>query len=106
MREIRFALGYMPHRLWGNILLAQILEKEAGKDFFSPGEYVQNDEDTAAYQRISPMQRKVVQLIDEYSDRNLHKVFSRTQTVKQFQDGVDPDFIRDHIRPYIEKRLY
>jgi SNF2 family DNA or RNA helicase len=106
MREIRFALGYMPHRLWGNILLAQILEKEAGKDFFSPGEYVQNDADTAAYQRISPMQREVVRLIDEYSDRNLHKAFSRTQTVKQFQDGVDPDFIRDHIRPYIEKRLF
>jgi superfamily II DNA or RNA helicase len=106
MREIRFALGYMPHRLWGNILQAQILEKEAGKDFYTPGEYVQNDDSTGAYQRLSPMQREVLRLIDEYSDRKLHKLFSRKNTVKQFQDSVDPEFIRDHIRPYIEKRLY
>ena len=106
MREIRFALGYMPHRLWGNILQAQILEKEAGKDFFTPGEYVQNDDSTSAYQRLSPMQREVVRLMDEYSDRKLHRIFSRKNTVKEFQDSVDQDFIRDHIRPYIEKRLY
>ncbi len=106
MREIRFALGYMPHRLWGSVLQAQILEKEAGKDFFTPGEYVQNDDSTAAYQRLSPMQREVVHLIDEYSDRNLHRVFSKKKTVKQFLDSVEEEFIRDHIRPYIEKRLY
>lgn len=106
MREIRFALGYMPHRLWGNILQAQILEKEPGRDFYTPGEYVQNDESTGAFQRLSPMQREVVRLIDEYSDRNLHRIFSRKKTVKQFQDSVDKEIIRDHIRPYIEKRLY
>ncbi len=106
MREIRFALGYMPHRLWGNILQAQILEKESGKDFFTPGEYVQNDESTRAYQRLSPMQREVVRLMDEYSDRKLHRIFSRKNTVKAFQDTVEQDFIRDHIRPYIEKRLH
>jgi superfamily II DNA or RNA helicase len=106
MREIRFALGYMPHRLWGNILQAQILEKEAGKDFFTPGEYVQNDESTGAYKRLSPMQREVVRIIDEYSDRKLHGIFSRKKTVKQFQDSVDPKFIGDHIRPFIEKRLH
>jgi superfamily II DNA or RNA helicase len=106
MREIRFALGYMPHRLWGNILQAQILEKEAGKDFFTPGEYVQNDDSTGAYQRLSPMQREVVRLVDEYSDRNLHRIFSRKKTVKLFQDSVDPEFIREHVRPFIEKRLH
>jgi superfamily II DNA or RNA helicase len=106
MRQIRFALGYMPHRLWGNILQAQILEKEAGNDFFTPGEYVQNDASTRAYQRLSPMQREVVRLMDEYSDRKLHQLFSRKNTVKEFQDSVEQDFIRDHIRPYIEKRLH
>lgn len=106
MREIRFALGYMPHRLWGNILQAQILEKQAGKEFFTPGEYVQNDDTTGAFQRLSPMQREVVRLVDEYSDRKLHKLFSRKKTVKLFQDSVEPELIQDHIRPYIEKRLY
>ena len=43
MRELRFALGYMPHRLWGSILQALFLEKESGKEFFIPIEYIQND---------------------------------------------------------------
>jgi len=106
MREIRFALGYMPHRLWGSILQAQVLEKEPGKEFYSPGEYIQNDSSTRAYQRLSPMQREILRLMDEYSDRKLHAIFSRQKTVKQFQDQVDKDTISKHIRPYIEKRLY
>jgi len=106
MREIRFALGYMPHRLWGSILQAQVLEKEPGREFYSPGEYIQNDSTTLAYQRLSPMQREVLRLMDEYSDRNLHRIFSRQKTVKQFQDQVDRATIGEHIRPYIEKHLY
>ncbi len=106
MRESRFALGYMPHRLWGSILQLQLLEKEPGKDFYSLGEYVQNDSSTSAYQRLSPMQREVLQLLDEYSDRSLHRIFSKHKTVKQFQDQVDRPTISNHIRPYIEKKLY
>jgi len=106
MKEIRFALGYMPHRLWGSILQAQVLEQEAGKEFYSPGEYIQNDSSTGAYQRLSPMQREVLRLMDEYGDRNLHRIFSRQKTVKLFQDKVDRATISEHIRPYIEKRLY
>ena len=88
MREIRFALGYMPHRLWGSILQAQVLEKEGDREFYSPGEYIQNDSSTSAYQRLSPMQRQVLHLMDEYSDRKLHRVFSKHKTVKQFLDLV------------------
>jgi SNF2 family DNA or RNA helicase len=106
MKEVIFALGYMPHRLWGNILQAQILEKESEKEFYVPTEYVQNDSSTSAYQRLSPMQREVIQLLDGYSDRSLHKVFSKRKTVKEFQDSVDPDFIQNHIRPYIERYMY
>ena len=102
MREIRFALGYMPHRLWGSILQAQVLEKEPGKEFYSPGEYIQNDSSTRAYQRLSPMQREILRLMDEYSDRQLHTIFSRQKTVKQFQDHVDQDTVNQHIRPSIE----
>ena len=106
MREIRFALGYMPHRLWGSIILAQVLEKEPDREFYTPGEYIQNDSSTKAYQRLSPMQREVLQLIDNYSDRKLHRMFSKEKTVKQFLDRVDADTIKSHIRPYIEKQLF
>jgi len=106
MREIRFALGYMPHRLWGKILQAQFLEKEPGKDFFVSAEYIQNDESTLAYKRLTPMQREIVKLIYAYSDRNLFRRFSRRRTAKEFQDHVEDETIRKIIRPYIEKTLY
>ena len=106
MRELRFALGYMPHRLWGNILQAQFLERESDSEFYYPTEFIQNDESTKAYQRLTPMQKEVVALIDSYSDRNLHKLFSRKATVKQFQDTVESEAIQNHIRPYIEKQMH
>ena len=106
MREVRFALGYMPHRLWGNLLQAQFLEKEPQQAFYTPREFIQNDETTQAFQRLTPMQRNVVQLLDAYSDKNLHRLFSRKSTVKVFQDSVDQATIDRHIRPYIEKYLY
>jgi superfamily II DNA or RNA helicase len=106
MKEARFALGYMPHRLWGNILQAQILERQDGNEFYTPGEYIQFDESTSAFGKLTPMQQEVVRLMDRYSDRSLHKLFSREKTVKMFQDKVDQHTIREHIRPYIERCLY
>jgi SNF2 family DNA or RNA helicase len=106
MNELRFALGYMPHRLWGSILQALFLEKEEGKDFFVPVEYIQNDPSTSAFQRLTPMQSEVVRLVDSYSDRNLHRMFSKKGTVKEFQNSVDQDTIRNQIRPYVGKQLY
>ncbi len=106
MRELRFALGYMPHRLWGNVLQAQFLEKEEEKEFYVPREYVQNDPETHAYRRLTPMQREILGLIDQYSDRKLHKLFSRQKTVKEFQDSVEKETIEQHIRPYIERCMF
>ncbi|HDR68723.1 MAG TPA: hypothetical protein ENN61_06685, partial [Bacteroidaceae bacterium] len=106
MNEKLFALGYMPHRLWGNILYAQMLEKEPGKVFYQPKEYILNNEDSITYQQISPMQRELVHIIDSYNERKLHGLFWRKGTVKEFEDHVEKQFILDHIRPYIEKQLY
>jgi len=106
MKEVRFALGYMPHRVWGNIIQAQLLEKDDGKEFYTPMEYIQNDPTTAAYKRLSPMQLEVVQLIDSCNDRSLHKLFAKKGTVKEFMDRMDPDLLEKHIRPRIERSLH
>jgi len=106
MRTWKFALGYMPHRLWGNIIQAQILRKEGDNEFLTPQEFVQNDPSTEAYGKLTPMQKEVVSLIDSYSERELFRLFSKKPTVKVFLDTVDKQVIRDHIRPYIEKKLF
>ncbi len=106
MKEMKFALGYTPHRLWGNILQAQYVEKVSGKEFFTPKEYIHYDESSTVFQRLTPMQQEVVRLIDSYNDRSIHRLFAKKGTIKEFQDKVSPEMIRDHVRPFIEKYLY
>ncbi|MBN1132488.1 MAG: hypothetical protein JXR52_02310 [Bacteroidales bacterium] len=105
MKEKIFALGYMPHRLWGKILYAQILEREEKSLFYSPGEIILKNEVSVTYQRLTPMQKELVHIIDEYNERKLHASFSSRGTVKEFLDGVDEKTIAGHIRPFIERQL-
>jgi len=106
MKNYFFALGYIPHRLWGNIFIAQLLEKDETSLYFVTGEILLKNPDSLSYQRLTPMQKEVVNIIDEYNDKTLHRLFSKKRTVKEFQDSVDKESITGHIRPYIEKRLY
>jgi len=106
MKSYFFALGYIPHRLWGNILIAQLLEKDELSPYYVTGEILLKTPDSISYQRLTPMQKEAVNVIDEYNDQHLHRLFSKKKNVKEFQDSVDQDTIKEHIRPYIEKRLH
>ncbi|MEX0981871.1 MAG: DEAD/DEAH box helicase [Bacteroidales bacterium] len=106
MKKYFFALGYISHRLWGNILIPQLLEKNGDSLYYATGEILLKNEGSLSYQRLSPMQKEVVSIIDEYNDRKLHRLFSKKGTVKEFQDTIDAETIKNHIRPYIEKRLF
>jgi len=106
MRETVFALGFLPHRLWGNILYAHLLVKQDDQEFYQPKETVVKSEISESYRRLSPMQTEIVKLLDEYNDQKLHRLFSRKKSVKEFQDTVTEEFIAANIRPYIEKIIY
>ena len=106
MKNYFFALGYIPHRLWGTILIPQLLERDETLPYYVTGEILLKNEDSHSYSRLTPMQKQVVNLIDEYNDQHLHRFFSKKKTVKEFMDTVDKEFIKEHIRPYIEKRLH
>ncbi len=55
---------------------------------------------------LTSEEREVVKIINEYSDRNLFKLFSKDKTVKDFIEKVTPEKIESFIRPYIERRIY
>ncbi|MFZ5940489.1 MAG: DEAD/DEAH box helicase [Bacteroidota bacterium] len=106
MRETLFALGFLPHRLWGNIPYAHLLVKHPDQEFYQPRETVVKSEISESYRRLSPMQTEIVRLLDEFSDQKLHRMFSKKKSVKEFQDTVTREFIAENIRPYIEKIIY
>jgi len=55
---------------------------------------------------LSSEEREVVKIINEYTDRNLFKLFSRETNVKVFREKTTSDKLDNFIRPFIEKRIY
>ncbi|HBS88509.1 MAG: hypothetical protein A2W91_17855 [Bacteroidetes bacterium GWF2_38_335] len=57
--------------------------------------------------KFTPIQEELLRIVNEYNEVNLFKLFAKNyKTQKDFFDKVKPDFIENHIRPYIEKRIY
>ncbi|HEX7494581.1 MAG TPA: DEAD/DEAH box helicase, partial [Bacteroidales bacterium] len=55
---------------------------------------------------LSSEEREVTNILNEYSDRTLFKLFSKDKTVKEFLEKITPEKLEKFIRPYIERRLY
>ena len=106
MRKYFFALGYIPHRIWGTILIPQLLERDETLPYYVTGEILLKNDDALSYRRLTPMQKEAVNIIHEYNDQQLHRLFSKKKTVKEFMDTIDDVTIKEHVRPYIEKRLH
>jgi len=101
-----FALGLSEHRLWGLLLIPLKIKRTVGEVFYQPGFTIFPSENDENYQKLSFSEKEVVKIIDEYSDKNLFKLFSKNKTIKEFQEKVDRERIDKFIKPYIEKRLY
>ena len=94
------------NRLWGNTLLPYIIHKKTGMEYFRCTECLSPFPNIDTLGTLTSEERELVKIINEYTDRNLFKLFSRDKTVKEFLEKVTPDKIDDFIRPYIERRIF
>lgn len=101
-----FALILTQHRLWGTILVPYIVQKDTNRTYFRMTESLTPFPNIDTLSTLAPEEREVVNIINEYSDRNLFKLFSKNVSVKEFLEKVTPDRIDSFIRPYIENRIY
>jgi len=101
-----FTLILIPHRLWGLILVPYIIISESKKKYFKLSECLSPFPNIDTLSTITPEEREVVRIINDYSDRNLFKLFSKDKSVKDFLETVDSGKIENFIRPYIEKKIY
>ena len=99
-----FIIAIIEHKGFGLIALPYIIKKN--KSFFSIQEKVRL-EDIENYEfDFSEKEKQLIKIIDEYSDRNLLKFFSKKkQSFKEFYSTISQDLINKQIRPYIEKRI-
>jgi superfamily II DNA or RNA helicase len=101
-----FALILTQHRLWGTILVPYIIINEPNKTYFRLTEALSPFPNIDTLATLAPEERETVNILNDYSDRNLFKLFSKNASVKEFLEKVTPDRIEDFIRPYIESRIY
>jgi SNF2 family DNA or RNA helicase len=101
-----FTLILTHHRFWGSILLPYIVIDEPDKEFYKLSECLSPFPNIDTLSTLTSEERELVKIVNDYTDRNLFKLFSKDKTVKDFLEKVDEEKIENFIRPYIERRLY
>ncbi|HUX96376.1 MAG TPA: DEAD/DEAH box helicase [Bacteroidales bacterium] len=101
-----FVLVLSHHRLWGVILLPYIIELEINNKYYRLTECLSPFPGSETLSILDQEEREVINIINEYSDRNLFHLFSKDKSVKDFMVNVKSDRIESFIRPYIERRIF
>ena len=101
-----FALILFQHRLWGSVILPYIIQREVNRNYYKLSECLSPFPNIETLGTLTSEERELVKIINEYTDRNLFKLFSREKTVKEFLEKITPEKLENFIRPYIERRLY
>jgi superfamily II DNA or RNA helicase len=104
--ERLFALILTQHRRWGTILAPYIIMKRTGVDYYEMTEALAPHPDSNTLMSLDNEEREMVRFINDYSDRNLFKLFSKQKNVKEFLEKITDNEFENLIKPYIESKIY
>ena len=104
--EKKFIIALSEHRVLGYIFYPYLVEIQDSCDYYTLVERITNDDIRKRSGEFTDDQKKVVKLIEEYSDSELVRNFDKKRLSNQeFFLTLTPDKLNNHIRPYIERRL-
>jgi hypothetical protein len=104
--ERKFIIALTEHRILGYVFVPYLIELQVKSDYYILVERITNDDIRKRVGEFSEDQRKIVKTIEEYSDSEIVKVFSKKKVANQeFISGLSPELLNNMIRPYIERRL-
>ncbi|MBI9039480.1 MAG: DEAD/DEAH box helicase [Bacteroidales bacterium] len=100
-----FAIIINHHRFFGYIFSPYLLEKDEKKFYLIKTKLTENN--LNHYSKIlTGHQIKIVNIIEEYNERNLKSVFTNKNiSIREFIQNLKPEFISNHIRPFIERKI-
>lgn len=101
-----FVLVLTTHRLWGSILMPYMAELALNKKYYKLSECLSPFPGEETLNILAPEERELINIINEYNDRNLFSLFSKDRSVKEFLVNVTAARIENFIRPFIERRIY
>ncbi len=100
-------IGVVDHPLFGLIIFPYIVIIRPNHGFYHIEAKISKLNISKYIDSLTEVEKKILDTIDEYSDQNLHKLFSkkRGQTTVEFIKKLDKPFSDKYIRPYIEKKM-
>ncbi|MBI9052518.1 MAG: DEAD/DEAH box helicase [Bacteroidales bacterium] len=107
MTRKELIVGIVDHPLFGMIMVPYIVIIKPNHGFYHIEAKISQLNISKYIDGFTENEKQLIKWIDEYSDQNLHKIFSKKhgQTTVDFISKLKKDFIAEHIRPFIEKRM-
>ncbi len=102
----RFSLTLTNHRILGPIFNTVILAPSANREYYTVADRISIANIRQYESSLQPEEIQLIKTIEEYSDTQLLKVFSKKKTSSQdFLAGITESVFDMQVRPYIERRL-
>ncbi|MFP4023206.1 MAG: DEAD/DEAH box helicase [Thiohalospira sp.] len=100
-------IGVVNHPLFGLIIFPYIAIIRPNHGFYHIEAKISKLNISKYIDSFTEVEKKILDAIDEYSDQNLHKLFSKKRggTTVEFLKRLDKSFSDKYIRPYIEKKM-
>lgn len=102
----KFAIAINNHRILGYVFSPVLLSRVKDKDFYIVSDRISLTNIRHYEHSLDKDYAEIVKIVNEYSDNQLLKVFSKKkESAQEFFSTVTPDFYANFLRPYIEKRI-
>jgi hypothetical protein len=102
----KFALTLTSHRILGPLFNPVIITPSNNHEFYTVHDRLSFANLPQYEQQLLPEEVSMVKIIEEYSDNQLLKVFSKKKiSAQDFLASVDEILYERQVRPYIERRL-
>ena len=102
----KFALTLTTHRILGPLFNPVMITPSDNREYFTVSDRLSMANLRQYESQLSPEHIKLVGIIEEYSDNQLLKVFTKKRTSAQdFLSSVDENLYERQLRPYVERRL-
>ncbi|MFO7844493.1 MAG: hypothetical protein R6V16_11845, partial [Bacteroidales bacterium] len=100
-------IGIFEHPVLGLLMAPYIVIIKPNHGFYQIESKISQLNISRYIDSFAEVEKRILKAIDEYSDQNLHKLFSkkRGETTVEFMKKLDKPFAEKYIRPYIEKKM-
>jgi len=99
-----FIIALTEHRAIGNIFVPMLIEPE--RSYYTVKKTVKMRDYKSGEVQLNADELELLKLIENYSDENLAKKFSKKKEKINFFQEMDEDMFQNHVSPYIDKYMY